>query len=50
MQRPRAWLDEILPMTTELQRNANLRMAWTLAAIAAVFGLGFFLRVVLFGG
>lgn len=37
-------------MATELQRKANLRMAWTLAAIAAVFGLGFFLRIALFGG
>lgn len=34
---------------TESQRKANLRMAWVLAAIAAVFGLGFAARIVLFG-
>jgi hypothetical protein len=37
-------------MSNELQRKANLRTAWILAALAAVFGLGFFLRIALFGG
>ncbi|MCU0918942.1 MAG: cytochrome oxidase small assembly protein [Burkholderiaceae bacterium] len=37
-------------MSTESQRRANLRMAWVLAAIAIVFGLGFVLRVAVFGG
>jgi hypothetical protein len=37
-------------MSTESQRRANLRMAWVLAAIAVVFGLGFVLRVAVFGG
>ena len=37
-------------MITDAQRRANLRTAWILAALAAVFGLGFVLRIVLFGG
>ena len=37
-------------MITDAQRRANLRTAWILAALAAVFGLGFLLRIVLFGG
>ncbi len=37
-------------MTTETQRKANLRMAWILAAIAVVFGLGFVLRIAVLGG
>ena len=37
-------------MTTEAQRRANLRTAWILAALAALFGLGFVVRIVLFGG
>ncbi|HMO45550.1 MAG TPA: cytochrome oxidase small assembly protein [Rubrivivax sp.] len=37
-------------MTPEAQRKANLRTAWILAALALVFGLGFVVRIVLFGG
>jgi predicted nucleic acid-binding Zn ribbon protein len=37
-------------MSTESQRKSNLRMAWILAAIAVVFGLGFVLRVAVLGG
>jgi hypothetical protein len=36
-------------MNADAKRRANVRMAWTLAAIAAVFGLGFVLRIVLLG-
>jgi hypothetical protein len=39
-----------MPMNSSAQRRANVRMGWTLAAIAAVFGLGFVLRIVLLGG
>ena len=35
---------------SDAQRKANLRTAWVLAAVAALFGLGFFVRIVLFGG
>jgi hypothetical protein len=37
-------------MGTEAQRKANLRTGWILAAIAAVFGLGFVARITVFGG
>jgi hypothetical protein len=37
-------------MSPESQRKANLRTAWVLATIALVFGLGFVLRIVVFGG
>ncbi|MBX3644821.1 MAG: cytochrome oxidase small assembly protein [Rubrivivax sp.] len=37
-------------MITDAQHKANLRMAWVLAALAAVFGLGFVVRIVFFGG
>jgi hypothetical protein len=37
-------------MGTEAQRKANLRTGWILAAIAAVFGLGFVARIIVFGG
>lgn len=33
----------------EAQRKANLKTALVLAAVAAVFGLGFAARIVLFG-
>ena len=36
-------------MVSPLQRKANLRMAWILAALAAAFGVGFFVRIVVFG-
>ena len=34
----------------DAQHKANLRMAWILAGVAALFGLGFVVRIVLFGG
>ncbi len=37
-------------MTTDAQRKANLRTAWILAAIGALFGVGFVVRIVVFGG
>ena len=37
-------------MISEAQRKANLRTAWILAGLALVFGLGFVVRIVLFGG
>ena len=37
-------------MTTDAQRKANLRTAWILLALAAVFGFGFVVRIALFGG
>jgi hypothetical protein len=37
-------------MDSESQRKANLRMAWILAGVAVVFGLGFVLRIVVLGG
>jgi len=37
-------------MSSETQRKANLRTGWVLAGIAAVFGLGFVVRIVVFGG
>ena len=36
-------------MNSDAQRKANARLAWTLAAIALVFGLGFVARIVLLG-
>jgi hypothetical protein len=36
-------------MTTDAQRKANLRTALILAGLAAVFGIGFFVRMALFG-
>ena len=35
---------------TDAQRKANLRTAWILAALAAAFGLGFVVRIAIFGG
>jgi hypothetical protein len=35
---------------SESQRKANLRTAWILAGLAALFGVGFFLRIAVFGG
>jgi hypothetical protein len=37
-------------MITDAQRKANLRTAWVLAALAALFAAGFVVRIVLFGG
>jgi len=37
-------------MVSESQRKTNLRAAWILAGLAAVFGVGFFLRIAVFGG
>ena len=37
-------------METDAQRKANLRTGWVLAALAALFGAGFVVRVVVFGG
>jgi hypothetical protein len=34
----------------DAQHKANMRMAWILAGLAALFGLGFVVRIVLFGG
>jgi len=39
-----------MAVPSDAQRKANLRTAWVLAAVAALFGLGFFVRIVLFGG
>ena len=36
-------------MTTDAQRKANLRTAWVLAGLAALFAAGFVVRIVLFG-
>jgi hypothetical protein len=38
-----------MDMHSQAQRKANLRMAWILAALAAAFGVGFFVRIVVFG-
>jgi len=35
---------------TDAQRKANLRTGLVLAALAALFGVGFVLRIVVFGG
>ncbi len=37
-------------MNPEQQRKANLRLAFTLATVAAVFAAGFVAKIVLFGG
>jgi hypothetical protein len=37
-------------MATDAQRKANLRTGWVLAALAALFGAGFVVRIVVFGG
>ena len=34
---------------TDAQRKANLRTALVLVALVAVFGVGFFVRIALFG-
>ena len=36
-------------MATEEQKKANRRLAWILASIALVLGVGFVAKVVLFG-
>jgi len=36
-------------MPTEAQRKANLKTALVLAALAAVFAVGFFVRIAVFG-
>jgi hypothetical protein len=35
---------------TDAQRKANLRTALVLAALAVLFGVGFFVRIAVFGG
>jgi hypothetical protein len=43
--------DRLRPaVLSESQRKTNLRTAWILAGLAALFGVGFFLRIVVFGG
>jgi hypothetical protein len=37
-------------MTNAAQRKSNLRTAWVLAALAALFAAGFVARIVLVGG
>ncbi|HYN60489.1 MAG TPA: cytochrome oxidase small assembly protein [Rubrivivax sp.] len=37
-------------MVSDAQRKANLKTAWILAALAALFGVGFFVRIVVLGG
>ncbi|HRH88868.1 MAG TPA: cytochrome oxidase small assembly protein [Rubrivivax sp.] len=37
-------------MRSDAQRKANLRTAWALAGLAALFGVGFVVRIVVFGG
>jgi hypothetical protein len=37
-------------MVSDTQRKANLKTAWLLAALAALFGVGFFVRIVVLGG
>ncbi|MCU0965110.1 MAG: cytochrome oxidase small assembly protein [Burkholderiaceae bacterium] len=35
---------------TEAQRKANLRTGWILAGLAALFCLGFVVRIIVYGG
>jgi hypothetical protein len=37
-------------MSTDTQRKANLRTGWILAGLAALFGVGFVVRIMVFGG
>jgi hypothetical protein len=37
-------------MDADAQRRANARLGWILAGLAALFGVGFVLRIVIFGG
>jgi hypothetical protein len=37
-------------MTTDAQRKANLRTGWILAGLAALFALGFVVRIMVYGG
>ena len=37
-------------MPTDAQRKANLKTAVVLAALAATFGIGFVVRIFVFGG
>ncbi len=37
-------------MASDTQRKANLRTGWILAGLAALFGVGFVVRVIVFGG
>jgi hypothetical protein len=39
-----------MPLDRRAQARSNARTAWVLAALAAVFGLGFVARIVIFGG
>jgi hypothetical protein len=34
----------------DARRKANLRTGWVLAGLAALFGLGFVARIIVFGG
>jgi hypothetical protein len=37
-------------MASDAQRKANLRMGWIVAGLAALFGVGFVVRIIVFGG
>jgi hypothetical protein len=37
-------------MSTDAQRKANLRTGWFLTGLAALFGVGFVVRIMVFGG
>lgn len=37
-------------MVSEAQRKTNLRTGWILAGLAALFGVGFVVRIIVFGG
>jgi hypothetical protein len=37
-------------MVTDAQRKANLRTGWILAGLALLFGVGFVVRIIVFGG
>jgi len=39
-----------MAMVTDAQRKANLRTGWILAGLALLFGVGFVVRIVVFGG
>jgi hypothetical protein len=37
-------------MVTEQQRKANFRLALVLASVAGIFGVGFMIKMIFFGG
>ena len=39
-----------MAIVTDAQRKANLRTGWILAGLALLFGVGFVVRIVVFGG